>query len=119
DFERFWASCESAGVSLASVTEPIDTSNELGLAIVRILVTFAGLESSTKSLRLKSAALAAALAGQRHSGRRAYGFSAGGSTVVPEEAAVIREAATRVLNGESLASVARDLGVRGIRGESG
>src|SRR4051812_7844697 len=49
EFERFWSECDRSGVFLASVTEPIDTSTEMGLAIVRILVTFAGLESTTKS----------------------------------------------------------------------
>src|SRR3954464_1817604 len=34
EFERFFSACESRGVVLASVTEPIDTSHELGVAIV-------------------------------------------------------------------------------------
>jgi site-specific DNA recombinase len=78
-------------------------------------VTFAGLESSTKSLRLKSAARAAALAGKRHPGARNYGYTSTGSAIVPEEAAAIREAATRVLRGETLRSIARDFNTRGIR----
>jgi len=119
EFERFWASCEKAGVSLASVTEPVDTSNEMGLAIVRILVTFAGLESSTRSMRLRSAARAAALAGERHPGPRAYGWDDAGSTIVAEEAAVIREGAARVLRGETLCSIARDLNARGLRRRRG
>jgi DNA invertase Pin-like site-specific DNA recombinase len=114
EFERFWASCERAEVLLASVTEPIDTSTELGLAIVRILVTFAGLESSTKSLRLKAAERAAALAGERHPGARAFGYAVDRSVIVPEEAALIREGAARVLGGESLAAIARDFSARGI-----
>ena len=55
EFERLWAACERAGVFVASVTEPIDSFTELGRAIVRILVTFASLESASKSLRLKAA----------------------------------------------------------------
>ena len=54
EFERFWSACEDRGAIVASATEPIDTSHELGLAIVRILVTFASLESATQSLRLKA-----------------------------------------------------------------
>jgi DNA invertase Pin-like site-specific DNA recombinase len=50
EFERAWAVTEEAGASLASVNDPIDTSTDIGLAIVRILVTFAGLESATTSL---------------------------------------------------------------------
>src|SRR6266508_1831030 len=41
EFERFWAVCERRGAILASVHEPVDTSSELGLVIVRILVAFA------------------------------------------------------------------------------
>jgi excisionase family DNA binding protein len=120
EFERLWASCETAEVSLASVTEPIDTSNELGLAIVRILVTFAGLESSTKSMRLQAAYRAAALAGERpHANQRPYGLSMDWSTVVPEEAAIVREAAARVLHGESVGSLVRDFAARGVRGARG
>jgi DNA invertase Pin-like site-specific DNA recombinase len=43
EFERFWASCEEVGAILVSATEPIDTSTDLGVALVRILVSFAGL----------------------------------------------------------------------------
>src|SRR5690242_13554621 len=38
DFERFWGRCEELGVFLASATEPLDSSSEMGVAIVRILV---------------------------------------------------------------------------------
>ncbi|HUS62836.1 MAG TPA: recombinase family protein, partial [Acidimicrobiales bacterium] len=55
DFERIWSICETTGTALVSVTEPIDTSTELGLAFVRILVTFATLESANKSERLRAA----------------------------------------------------------------
>ena len=54
EFESFWEACEAAGVALVSATEPVDTSHELGLALVRILVTFASLESATISLRSKA-----------------------------------------------------------------
>ena len=32
--ESFWEACEAAGVALVSATEPVDTSHELGLALV-------------------------------------------------------------------------------------
>src|SRR5439155_25613943 len=60
DFEDFWRRCEDADVALISVTEPIDTSDEFGLALVRILVTFASLESATHGLRARAAYRAAA-----------------------------------------------------------
>ena len=49
-----WSVCEQANAILASVTEPIDTSSEVGLALVRILVTFAALESATIGVRMRA-----------------------------------------------------------------
>ena len=54
EFERAWEILERAGVALISVTEPIDTSTATGLAVVRLLVTFAGLESTVKSQRVSA-----------------------------------------------------------------
>ena len=41
DSERFWELCQTSGVWLTSVTEPIDTSTDLGVGLVRVLVAFA------------------------------------------------------------------------------
>lgn len=115
EFERFWTVAEDACVFLASVNEPIDTTNELGLTIVRVLVAFAQLESATLSMRLKSAKKAAAEAGRPpRSGRRPYGLDAAWERVVPEEAAVVGEGAGRLLAGESLRAVVLDLNRRSI-----
>lgn len=46
--------------------------------------------------------------------RRAFGHSADGASVVASEAAAIREAAQRVLTGETLSSVVRDWNGRGL-----
>lgn len=48
------------------------------------------------------------------SARRAFGHSADGSQVVEVEAAAIREAARRVLGGETLSAVVRDWNGRGL-----
>jgi excisionase family DNA binding protein len=103
-------------VFLASVTEPIDTSTEIGLAIVRILVTFASMESTSRSLRLKAAHRAARMAGKVHPNSRGYGLTADRSALVPEEAALLQEAARRILAGETLGMVVRDWKDRGIPG---
>lgn len=115
DFEMFWERCERAGVALVSVTEPIDTSSDLGLALVRVLVTFAGLESATKSVRLVAANREQALLGNPHRPTtKAYGYEKGWMKIVPQEAALIREAADRVLAGEGVASIVRDWTHRGF-----
>lgn len=54
EFERFWERCERAGIFLTSVTEPLDSTNEIGLAVVRMLVNFANVESTSISLRIRS-----------------------------------------------------------------
>ncbi|MDP9418633.1 MAG: recombinase family protein [Actinomycetota bacterium] len=100
EFERLWGRCEAKQVMLASVTEPIDTSSALGLAIVRVLVTFAALESATMGTRIRAQAKAMAEQGAAP-GTPAYGYTKGYTEIVPEEAKVIREAARRVLAGET------------------
>ena len=120
DFERFWAVCEKAGVSLASVTEPIDTSTDLGLGLVRILVTFAGLESATKSVRLRSRARELAELGEpARGGRRVFGYTADWSAVVPAEAAMVIEGAERVLAGETPTAIAQDWNRQGLATATG
>jgi site-specific DNA recombinase len=120
EFERFWAVCERRGAILASVHEPVDTSSELGLVIVRILVAFARLESATISLRQKSKAAELARAGRPHmGGRRAFGFTPDWRAHEPTEVALIRDAARRVLAGESVNSIARDWNGQGVHSPAG
>lgn len=106
DFERFWGRCEELGVFLASATEPVDSSSEMGIAIVRILVTFAQLESHAKGARLRAKQEERARAGLPPKGEPCYGHTDGWNAIVPEEAELIREAARRFVAGESLHSIA-------------
>jgi site-specific DNA recombinase len=120
EFERFWAVCERRGATLASVHEPVDTSSELGLVIVRILVAFARLESATISLRQKSKAAELAKAGRPHTGgRRAFGFAPDWRSHEPAEAELIRDAARRVLAGASVNSIAKDWNKQGVHSPAG
>lgn len=114
DFELFWLECEQTSTFLTSATEPIDTTTDIGVAIVRILVTFAQLESVAKSERLKLAHRQRAQLGDfgRHS---AYGHTEGYAAVQPDEAALLREAAMRCLEGEPLDHVVSDFNDRGLR----
>jgi site-specific DNA recombinase len=52
-------------------------------------------------------------------GSRPYGYEPGGMVVQKAEAAVVKEAAKRVLAGQSLRSIARDLNSRGLYGATG
>lgn len=114
EFERLWSACDRNGVFLTSAMEPIDTSTDLGLAMVRVLVAFASLESATSGARLRAKNQERAELGMPHTGARAYGIRKGWKELEPTEAAMIREAADRVLGGQSLRSIALDWNDRGI-----
>lgn len=120
DFERLWEACDQAGALIASATEPIDSSTEIGMVVVRLLVSFARLESANISLRGRNANAALARRGQPHgSGQRAFGYERGYTAVIREEADAILDAASRVLDGESVSSVTRDWNRRGITTTTG
>ncbi len=72
----------------------------------------AEVERLSERIRRKLAANAAE--GKPHGGIRAYGWQSDRRTVVESEAAVVREAMKRLLAGESVRSIFRDLNARGI-----
>jgi site-specific DNA recombinase len=118
DFERLWEVAERRGVFIASVAEPVDSSSPIGLAMLRILVALAGLESATTGVRIRASKRQAAEEG-RPPPVKAYGLTLQWDGIIETEAAVLREAARRALAGERLAAVARDLRSRRIPSPSG
>jgi site-specific DNA recombinase len=76
-------------------------------------------ESELKSERSRRQRDQMALAGKFHGGKRAFGYQARGGAIDPAEAAIVREIVERVLAGDSLRSVGRDLDARGVRMVSG
>jgi site-specific DNA recombinase len=118
DFERLWEVAERRGVFIASVTEPVDSSSPIGLAMLRILVALAGLESATTGIRIRASKRQAAEEG-RPPPVKAYGLTSAWDGVVESEAAVLRQAARRAIGGERLASIARDLRSRNIPSPTG
>lgn len=119
DFERFLSACQNAGVEIASATEPVDSTTPTGIALVRMLVTFAGLESDVKGLRLKAKAREDADMGRPPNGGPPYGLGPGCMVIVEPEAALVREAVERVLDGEGCTAIARSWAARGVVGRSG
>src|SRR3954451_11732466 len=93
EFERLWTVCERVGAVIASATEPIDATTDLGLALVRMLVTFAQLEGATMGMRIKAKQRELAEAGAPPGGPAPFGFKAGMNELEPVEAALLREAA--------------------------
>jgi site-specific DNA recombinase len=121
ELEDFIDVVEAAGVAVATVTSgDYDLTTTTGRAMARIACALARLESEDKSRRIKRQAHQAAREGKRSGGgTRAYGYQPGHRKVVPAEAAVVKEAARRILAGEPLRSVTRDLNDRGVPTVSG
>ncbi|GAA3127536.1 hypothetical protein GCM10010466_17920 [Planomonospora alba] len=108
------------GIELATVTGEIDLATPTGRLIARMLGAAARHEAEHKAERQKRQRRQNAEAGKvSGGGMRPYGYAADRITVIEDEAEVIREAARRVLAGESLASICRDFETRDIRTPSG
>lgn len=90
----------------------MDLNTAEGRLLARQLVAIAAYESGHRSDRVKRANRQAAEEGAWHGPAR-YGYGAGG-TLIPEQAAVIREIADRFLAGQSLRSIAAWLNRSGI-----
>lgn len=115
DFVRLDDLCEEHGVWIATIADGIDTRTPMGRTAAEMFVSMARQESENISLRLKRRNDALAQEGKPHAGgRRHYGYTQNNEAVVPEEAANIREAARRILDGESLLQICRDWNARGI-----
>jgi hypothetical protein len=85
-----------------------------------MMVGMARMESQNIALRLRSRLAEKRDAGEPHTGGyRSYGYRADFVTVDQDEAEVIREAAARLLAGEALREVTRDLNRRGLLSSTG
>jgi hypothetical protein len=95
----------------------LDLSTRSGRTTARLLGTVARDESEAKSERLKDKHAELARRGRWKGGPRPSGYQPhgkGGLKRKPDEAKVIREAAKRVLAGESLNAIVNDLNNRGV-----
>jgi len=120
DLVRLDEMCEAAGGFIATVVEGIDTRQASGRFVGELLVSMARMESSNTSIRVRRAQEAAAAAGRPcPGGYRPFGYSIDHKSIVPQEAELIREAARRLLAGESLRTVCRDWEQRGVVGPRG
>lgn len=119
-FEAVVSACERVGARIVSINESTDMTSPAGLAMMRVGMAFAAMESQTISLRVKRAILEEAQEGKPHRGGfRPFGLNQSRTEVVDDEAAAIRSAAAQVLDGVSLTQVARGLNERGVRTSRG
>jgi site-specific DNA recombinase len=114
------------GLALATVTGDIDLATPTGRMVARLLGASARYESEHKGERQRRQIRQSAEAGhQVAGGRRPYGYvlERGGeritATVDPVEGPIVVDCARRVLAGESIASITRDLNQRGVLTSAG
>lgn len=122
ELEEFANTCTRAGVwDLVTLQGTVDLAKGDGMLMARITSAVAANESDTKSRRIKRKFLEVAESGAPYmgGGQRPFGFNDDRATQYEPEAAILRDAATRILAGESLASVARSIDERGVKGSEG
>lgn len=118
DVQRFLDAAEAHKVGLTSCTEP-EFTGSTGLLMLRIISGFAEHESSVKSERVARKSLQRAESGDwRPDGSRTFGFTQNGEPH-PIEADLYREAADRVLAGETVSALATDWAGRGVMTATG
>jgi site-specific DNA recombinase len=116
ELEEFFAACDAAGLRhLATVGGDVDLSTGEGVLVARIKGAVAAEEVRKLKTRVtrKHAELASAgkLSGGGH---RPFGYEADRMTLRPGEAEEIRDAARRVLAGESVRGITQDWRRRGL-----
>lgn len=122
DFGIFVEEAKAHGVALVSNTENLDLTTEMGRFSAQILAAFAEMEAATIASRVRTARAAMAEAGRYGGGGRPYGYrsaphpSGVGRILEPDsvEAPIVREIAERLIAGQSMVSIARDLNRREI-----
>lgn len=120
EIEHLIELADRRGLSLASVGGDVDLATPQGRLTARIKASVAKHEQEQSSRRIRRKVLERAQAGKPH-GKAAYGWRRvdGHDALVPHEAAIVREAAERIIAGESLRSVSSDLQRRGIKTPNG
>lgn len=106
---------ERHGVKLATVTGEHDLSTPSGRLQFRLLGNIARYESEHKAERLRLKFDELAEAGlPKGTGKRPFGYERDGMTVREDEAALLMEAAERLLAGEPMHAVIGDWDARGV-----
>ncbi len=126
ELEAFFKVCEKVGLTrMASAGGELDISNPDQRMTLRIRVAIAAAEVEKQSARLRRRNQQAAEKGEKHfGGQRPFGDAWKGKQAVSEQQAtqereLIREAARRVIAGDSLRGIVLDWEKRGITTPNG
>lgn len=111
---------DEVGARIAFVMDNIDTSTAIGEGILGFIASQAKQESQNTAMRTRAYHEARAKRGEFHpGGRRCFGYTLDGREIVPEEAVLLRDIRDRILRGESINSIVRDMNRRGLRTTAG
>ncbi len=121
ELEDFIDTIERAHAEVATVTAgDLDLATPAGRMTARIHGAVARHESEHKAERIRRKHVELAETGQvPGGGRRPFGFESDRVTVREDEAELIRDAAARVLAGQSLRSIVNEWAERGVRTVTG
>ena len=120
ELETYVEASEAHSVATYTVRAgAIDLSTPSGRLVARQLGAVARYEVEHSIERQKAAKLQAAKAGKHSGGNRPFGYSKDGMKIVPEEAVVLHQMATRLLNGDSYRTIALALNDQGITTSKG
>lgn len=131
DYERLIRLVLDTGLQLATVVSgAVDLGTADGRAIARVLAAMDAAEAERTGERIARASQQRAQRGEWHGGPvppygyaftapRATGEVKRSLTVVPERAALVREAAERILAGQSLYRIRKDWNARGLHSAFG
>lgn len=115
DLERLAEVCDRAGVTVALVRgSDLDLSTPSGRLVARLLGSVARHEVEVKSDRQRREAQQRAQRGAPPGGRRAFGYTSDGASVVEAEAGAVRGAFASLLAGAALSTIATDLNAAGF-----
>ncbi|MDP9265697.1 MAG: recombinase family protein [Chloroflexota bacterium] len=115
ELERFIDVANAAKVQLATVSGELDLGTAEGRLRARMLGSVGAYESEHRAARIRRKHEELAAAGKDHGGGdRPFGFEEDRVTVRTIEAKLIRDAAKRVLAGDSLRGIVREWNAKGI-----
>jgi site-specific DNA recombinase len=106
---------DAAAASLVCVHDHIDTSSAVGEGVAGLIASMAKAESENLSVRSRRKKDELAAKGLPAGYARAFGYTDNGMTIDETEAAMLRDAARRVLSGESMTTIASQWNERGLR----
>jgi len=132
ELEEFIDLADTFGLALANVGGDVDLSTPQGRLTARIKGAVAKHEAEQLARRVRAKQLELAQAGKDHGGRRPYGYlhdritphthpfcTLGSRETIQGEAHVVAELARRIVDGDSLYVLAKDLNQRGVHTATG